>query len=145
MFFMVEAKTKLDGIKTKVHAVESKVHDVITKDHPQYRRMHRTFGQRMADDITMLGGSWTFIIFVVLLLAVWVTLNFVAWFRHWDPYPFILLNLFLSCLAALQAPVILMSQNRAAERDYAVNRKAEREIEDIQRDLEEIKTLIRKR
>ena len=68
---------------------------------------------------------------------------------EWDPYPFILLNLFLSCLATFQAPVILMSQNRTtemdrkrAEYDYAVNRKAEREIEDIQKDLEEIKNQI---
>jgi uncharacterized membrane protein len=69
----------------------------------------------------------------------------------WDPYPFILLNLFLSCLAAFQAPIILMSQNRTTERDrkraeydYAVNRKAEREIEDIQKDLEDIKKMILK-
>ena len=70
----------------------------------------------------------------------------------WDPYPFILLNLFLSCLATFQAPVILMSQNRSAERDrtraeydYLINRKAEREIEDMQKDLEEIKKLIIKK
>ena len=73
-------------------------------------------------------------------------LNVMAWINHWDPYPFILLNLVLSCLAAMQAPVILMSQNRTTERDraraeydYQVNRKAEREIEQIQKTLEIIK------
>ena len=74
-----------------------------------------------------------------------------AWHFRWDPYPFILLNLFLSCLATFQAPIILMSQNRQTERDratakydYAVNRKAEREIQDMQKDLDEIKRMIRK-
>jgi len=74
----------------------------------------------------------------------------VAFVQKWDPYPFILLNLTLSCIAAIQAPLILMSQNRTterdrikAERDYLVNRKAEREVEDMQRDLDEIKKMIK--
>ena len=97
-----------------------------------------TVGQRMADRIAIFGGSWTFILIFLLLLLTWVVLNTVvlAWFNgSFDPYPYIFLNLILSMLAALQAPVIMMSQNRhsakdraAAEHDYEVNLKAELEI-----------------
>ncbi len=97
-----------------------------------------TVGQRMADRIAIFGGSWTFILIFLLLLLSWVVLNTVvlAWFNgSFDPYPYIFLNLILSMLAALQAPVIMMSQNRhsakdraAAEHDYEVNLKAELEI-----------------
>ncbi|UCD03769.1 MAG: DUF1003 domain-containing protein [Candidatus Woesearchaeota archaeon] len=109
-----------------------------------------TFGQRAADKLTAFCGSWTFITFVLIYIFFWIVFNMVAFIHHWDPWPFIILNLTLSCLAALQAPIILMSQNREAERDrrrleydYQVNRKAEREIEDMQKDLEEIKKLIK--
>ena len=74
-----------------------------------------TFGQRAADKIARFGGSWTFIAIFFVLIAVWMTVNTVALFRPFDRYPFILLNLVLSCLAAIQAPVILMSQNRQAD------------------------------
>ena len=112
-----------------------------------------TFGQRSADFLAVWGGSWEFIGGLSLFLMGWMILNtYLVVIGEWDPYPFILLNLFLSCLATFQAPVILMSQNRTTERDrrraeydYAVNRKAEREIEDIQKDLEEIKKLIIKK
>ena len=104
-----------------------------------------TLGQRAADGLARWAGSWAFIIFFMVFLVVWMCLNIYAWMGEWDPYPFILLNLVLSCLAAIQAPVILMSQNRAAEKDrqrmeydYAVNRKAERKIEEIQKQLEKI-------
>ncbi len=110
-----------------------------------------TFGQRLSDKIAEVGGSWSFLIFLSSILVLWIIFNVIEiFFRRWDPYPFILLNLFLSCLAAYQAPIILMAQNRAAdrdrhkaERDYAVNRKAEREVENMQEDLEEIKNLIK--
>jgi uncharacterized membrane protein len=98
----------------------------------------RTFGQRAADLIAKWAGSWTFIISFLILLAIWMALNIYAWAGEWDPYPFILLNLVLSCIAALQAPVILMSQNRQGQKDrtkveydYKVNRKAEKGIEEI--------------
>ena len=114
-------------------------------------RNKRTPAQRYADLLASGMGSWSFLIGSVLFLLVWITINLLAWDNGWDPYPFILLNLVLSSIAALQAPIILMSQNRQAERDrinaqydYQVNRKAEREIRDIQKDLEEIKSLIRK-
>jgi len=116
-----------------------------------------TLGQKASDALTKWAGSWTFILLFLLFLILWMILNTYFWFKYiqgepFDPYPFILLNLILSCLAAIQAPVILMSQNRAAERDrqhaeydYQVNRKAEKEIQEIQKQLEKIgKKLIRK-
>ncbi|MFH1506210.1 MAG: DUF1003 domain-containing protein [archaeon] len=112
-------------------------------------RQKLTFGQRLADRIAQIGGSWGFIISFGVFLVVWLSINTYLAFVTWDPKPYILLNLVLSCIAAIQAPVILMSQNRAAERDrikaerdYAINRKAEREIANMQQDLDEIKELI---
>ncbi len=95
-----------------------------------------TFGQRMADNIASFGGSWTFIIIFFSFLCVWMMVNvWVLATKPFDPYPFILLNLILSCLAAIQAPIIMMSQNRQeekdrkrAEHDYKINLKAELEI-----------------
>ena len=106
-----------------------------------------SLGQKAADRISSFGGSWTFIGIFFFFLFFWIILNsYLLAKRPYDPYPFILLNLVLSCLAAIQAPIILMAQNRQAERDriqakydYAVNRKAEREIEDMQKDLDQIK------
>ena len=131
----------------------------LTKKHKRKVLQHKTprlkltFGQKSADFLAFWGGSWPFIGGLTAVLIAWMGLNtYFVVIGEWDPYPFILLNLFLSCLATFQAPVILMSQNRSTERDrkraeydYAVNRKAEREIEDIQKDLEEIKKLIIKR
>jgi uncharacterized membrane protein len=109
-----------------------------------------TLGQRAADVVTGFFGSWAFIIFILIFMAIWMSINVMMVLYRWDPYPFILLNFVLSCLAALQAPVILMSQNRQAERDritakydYQVNRKAEREITDIKNDVEEIKRMLK--
>ncbi len=111
-----------------------------------------TSSQKASDIVTSFFGSWTFIILLGVFLIIWIALNIAMWVQRWDPYPFILLNLVLSCLAAVQAPIILLSQNRQAERDrldakydYAVNRKAEREVANMQKDLDEIKALIRKK
>ena len=97
-----------------------------------------TFGQRIADAVAGFGGSWTFIITFLVVLIGYSTINIYLGHRAWDPYPFILLNLFLSMLAALQAPVIMMSQNRQdtrdrlrSELDYEVNRRAESEIQGL--------------
>jgi uncharacterized membrane protein len=94
-----------------------------------------TMGDRLADAVARFGGSWSFIIAFAVVLTVWVAVNVVLVTRAWDPYPFILLNLILSMLAAVQAPIIMMSQNRQdakdrlrSELDFAVNRKAEAEI-----------------
>ncbi|HEX7285418.1 MAG TPA: DUF1003 domain-containing protein [Candidatus Angelobacter sp.] len=105
-----------------------------------------TLGVRMADKVATFGGSWTFIILFGAVMAVWVVLNTAAFFsRHFDPYPYILLNLFLSMIAAIQAPVIMMSQNRQAAKDrlqadadYEVNLKAELEVAQLHRKLDNI-------
>ncbi len=107
-----------------------------------WHRQHRetmTFGQRIADAMAHTIGSWPFIIGQTILVAFWVVLNLTAWVREWDPYPFILLNLMFSVQAAYAGPVIMMSQNRQAERDrmqaqsdFDTNVKAELEIEDLQ-------------
>ncbi len=115
------------------------------------RRYHRrTLGERLADKLAEKAGSWGFIISFFFFLAIWMAVNLHA-AATFDPYPFILLNLVLSCLAAIQAPIILMSQNRAAivdrqkaERDYYVNRKAEKEIKILQRDVLQIKAMLSK-
>ena len=112
------------------------------KSHPIFRQK-LTLGQRASDGISRFGGSWTFIIIFGVFLVAWIGINsFFLLRRPFDPFPYILLNLALSCLAAIQAPIILMAQNRQAERDridakynYGVNRKAEREIQVLQRQL----------
>lgn len=113
-------------------------------------RKPKGIGQKAADWMTRWVGSWTFIILLAVYLAIWITINSIGFLYKFDPWPFILLNLTLSCVAAVQAPIILMSQNRQEERDrykaemdFRVNRKAELEIEDMQRDLEQIKKMIR--
>jgi uncharacterized membrane protein len=105
-----------------------------------------TKGEKATDLIAEWAGSWTFILSFLVFLGVWMMVNVLAWAGEWDPYPFILLNLVLSCIAALQAPVILMSQNRQAQKDrmkleydYKVNRKAERMIEEILDEVRELK------
>jgi len=113
-----------------------------------------TRGQRIADGVAEVVGSWRFIVIQSSLLALWIVFNVIGFIEHWDPYPFILLNLALSFQAAYTAPIIMMSQNRqavidrdSAKRDYTVNLKAELEIEllhqklDLLRD-QEIKLLI---
>ena len=111
-----------------------------------------TIGQKAADNLASFVGSWTFILLFVVFLILWILLNSFWFFfgRAWDPYPFIVLNLVLSTLASAQAPIILMNQNRQAERDrimvrydYQVNRKAEHEVTNMQKDLDEIKFMIR--
>jgi len=105
-----------------------------------------SFGARLADQFAQIVGSWTFIVVQSILLAIWVVLNIVAYVQHWDPYPFILLNLALSFQAAYAAPFIMMSQNRqqdidrkAAEHDYQINIKAELEIELLHQKIDELR------
>jgi len=120
-----------------------------------------TVGQRVADKVADTIGSWPFIITQSIILVIWIALNITAWINHWDPYPFILLNLMLSFQAAYAGPVIMMSQNRqsskdrlAAEIDHEVNTKAEfeigllvRRIDELERTLDEgqaeLKSLLR--
>ena len=104
-----------------------------------------TFGDRIADRVASFGGSWRFIGLAALVIAAWLIVNVVST-RSFDKYPFILLNLILSCLAALQAPIIMMSQNRQAahdrldaQHDYEINMKAEMEIVALHTKLDEIR------
>lgn len=106
----------------------------------------RTFGERLADRIAAFGGSWTFLIQFAVFIALWIAVNsLVLYWRPVDPYPYILLNLVLSCLAAVQAPVIMMSQNRQeakdrarAKNDYQVNLKAELEIRHLHEKMDHL-------
>lgn len=118
------------------------------EDHPALRDLpheHRTTAQKAADILTKFCGSWIFIFMVLIVIGVWIYLNMMMLIFRWDPYPFIVLNLCLSCLAALQAPVILMSQNRTEQRDrlqarydYYINRKAEKEILGLHKKIDRI-------
>ena len=119
---------------------------------PTMRTKKASAGQKAASWLAKWAGSWAFLSIFILFLVIWAILNtaFVL-FGVWDQYPFILLNLFLSCIAAVQAPIILMSQNRQtdidrhrAEYDYLVNRRAEREIKQLQIDVLEIKESVLK-
>ena len=110
---------------------------------PSYENTKR--GDRIADKVTSIVGSWRFLIIQTTLLVIWITLNIVAYIQHWDPYPFILLNLVLSFQAAYTAPIIMMSQNRQAAIDremlayyYKVNIKEELEIELLHHKLDKI-------
>jgi uncharacterized membrane protein len=105
-----------------------------------------TFGQRLADQVASFGGSWTFLIIFAGILMAWVALNLLLAAKAFDPYPYILLNLFLFMLASIQAPIIMMSQNRQsakdriqATHDYEVNLKAEIEIMALHDKLDEMR------
>jgi uncharacterized membrane protein len=116
------------------------------KDEGPAIRRPLTLGQRIADIVAATMGSWRFIIIQSAILLVWIALNITAYIQHWDPYPFILLNLALSFQAAYAAPFIMMSQNRqqdidrqAAENDYKVNIKAELEIELLHQKIDRLR------
>ena len=105
-----------------------------------------TFGQRLSDHIAAFGGSWKFIIIFSLIILLWISINaFILLTKPFDPYPFILLNLLLSCLAAIQAPIIMMSQNRQesrdrnrAEQDYKINLKSELELRQLHQKVDHL-------
>ena len=123
----------------------------ITGDHNPIPSRFLTAGEKAADGLTSGMGSWTFIIIFLAFIGLWILANVYAWVNQWDPFPFILLNLALSCLAAIQAPIILMAQNRQSQKDrqhakydYAVNRRAEREIKEIKIQLSRIEQSLNK-
>lgn len=160
-------------MSTRPHRIE----DLMTQESEQLRKLHsivtRTMdeeklildnllnppsealsrGQAISDKVARFGGSWAFIISFMMLLVVWIIYNSVAAQRAFDPFPFILMNLVLSCIAALQAPIIMMSQNRQEEKDrqraqndYMINLKAELEIRSLHQKMdllleEQMKTL----
>ncbi|MBS1487213.1 MAG: DUF1003 domain-containing protein [Bacteroidetes bacterium] len=123
-----------------------KGHNIITDKVEDEWVDEYTFGQKMADKVASFGGSWKFILLFIGFLLVWVAFNTYLYInRPFDPYPFILLNLILSCLAALQAPVIMMSQNRQnekdrerARKDYMINLKSELEIRMVHEKLDHL-------
>ena len=96
---------------------EEKVHLLLNKTVSENNECKESFGQRASDRLSSLAGSWTFVIGFTLLLLVWITVNTVLAAKSFDPYPFILLNLVLSCVSAIQAPLIMMSQKRQDEKD----------------------------
>lgn len=111
------------------------------REHKNWHETHTAslaFGQRLADSVANGMGSWRFIIIQTFIVALWMVLNVIAFIQHWDPYPYILLNLLFSTQAAYAAPIIMMSQNRASERDraqadadYKTNCEAKEEIEQL--------------
>jgi len=121
-------------------------HEILSTLVDQEFESNLTFGQRLSDKIASFGGSWRFIIIFGCILVLWISVNsFLLISKIFDPYPFILLNLILSCLAALQAPIIMMSQNRQeakdrlrASHDYQINLKAELEIRQLHQKLDHL-------
>lgn len=138
------------NVSKRLHNLEVEVSELLlhrkAADVNALEEERLTMGDRMADSLADSVGSWRFIVSFLIFIFLWMGLNVVAAVHHWDPYPFILLNLVLSCVAALQAPVIMMSQNRLetrdrlrAENDFEVNVKAELLLEHLTEEIELLK------
>ncbi len=132
----------LTTLGRQIHASQGLVRVRASRNPNEVIEAEMTFGERIADSVAGFGGSWAFIISFAVVLIVYTVINIFLDKKAWDPYPFILLNLFLSMLAAIQAPVIMMSQNRQdtkdrlrGELDFDVNRRAESEIQALTRKL----------
>jgi len=132
----------LTTLGRQFHAAQELVRIRANRNPNEVIEQEATFAERIADSVAHFGGSWSFIIWFSVALAIYAAVNIFLGQRAWDPYPFILLNLFLSMLAAIQAPVIMMSQNRQdtkdrlrGELDFDVNRRAESEIQGLARKL----------
>ena len=148
--FATMARQLLDADEGELRPHEKKVLEKVLKRLAISRyiendyREQATFGQRIADRVAEIGGSWTFIIGFFVFILVWISINtFILLERAYDPYPFILLNLLLSCIAAIQAPIIMMSQKRQETNDrlrsfndYRVNLKAELEVRHLHEKLD---------
>jgi len=142
-------KKELGELKeSEMKVLSSVAENQILSDKVDDKDLPETFGQKVADKVATFGGSWTFILSFAAFLVIWIGINvFILTNREFDPYPFILLNLILSCLAAIQAPVIMMSQNRQEEKDrerakndYMINLKAELEIRTLHEKLDHLMT-----
>lgn len=142
--FLAKEIGELSDLETTVLGVMQKNHILVDKIEENEERL--SIAQRLADKVAAFGGSWRFIIFFLCFMAIWIGGNVYFLFdRVFDPYPFILLNLILSCVAALQAPIIMMSQNRQEEKDrargkkdYMINLKSELEIRMIHEKLDHL-------
>jgi uncharacterized membrane protein len=135
----------LTVLSQRLHKTDQLLRNSVSRNVNQLDDDQLTLGQRIADTVAATMGSWRFIIIQSTVLLLWITLNVTAWIEHWDPYPFILLNLALSFQAAYAAPFIMMSQNRqsakdrlAAEIDHQVNSKAEIGVGLLLRRLDEL-------
>ena len=136
-------KTSIEESGKQVERLTEEIFTTLSNTISPKKKQKSTPGQKTADWLTKWAGSWVFIMGFFIFLILWMALNTYYWNNYlsgeaFDPFPFILLNLVLSCLAAIQAPIILMSQNRSnqrdrlrAEYDYQVNRKAEKEIREV--------------
>ena len=127
------------------HAAQELVRLRASRNPNEVIEQQATLGERIADSVARFGGSWAFINSFAIILTIYTVINIALNKKAWDPYPFILLNLFLSMLAAIQAPVIMMSQNRQdtkdrlrGELDFDVNRRAEAEIQGVSGKLHEL-------
>jgi uncharacterized membrane protein len=132
----------LTALGRQIHATQELIRLRATRNPNDLFETDETFGERVADGVARFGGSWTFIIAFGMVMVVYTAINIALRGQAWDPYPFILLNLFLSMLAAIQAPVIMMSQNRQdakdrlrGELDFDVNRRAASDIQGLSRKL----------
>jgi uncharacterized membrane protein len=132
----------LTALARQLHAIQELARARANRNPNDLIETEATFGERLADGVARLGGSWRFIIGFGIVMIVYTAINISLRGKAWDPYPFILLNLFLSMLAAIQAPVIMMSQNRQdtkdrlrGELDYDVNRRAASDIQGLSRKL----------
>jgi CRP/FNR family transcriptional regulator, cyclic AMP receptor protein len=131
-----------DDVGATVSRVQKLVRIRATRNPNEVIEEKENWGEKIADAVAHFGGSWTLILVFIAFIGIWALINVQLRGRAWDPYPFILLNLFLSMLAAIQAPVILMSQNRQdikdrlrGELDYDVNRRAEAKVHGVDRKL----------
>jgi len=142
----IDVMVELGG---RLHENDRILRNMVSRNVNEMEEDQMTWGQRVADKVADTIGSWPFIITQTVILTVWIILNVTAWIKRWDPYPFILLNLMLSFQAAYSGPVIMMSQNRqsakdrlAAEIDHQVNTKAELEINNLMRHMDELEMSI---
>jgi CRP/FNR family cyclic AMP-dependent transcriptional regulator len=152
------AMDMLTVLGRQMHATQNLVRVRAARNANEIIEEESTLGDRLADNVAGFGGSWTFILTFLAILVVYTAINIALRTSAWDPYPFILLNLFLSMLAAIQAPIIMMSQNRQdtkdrlrSELDFDVNRRAASEVQGLSRKLnsladkmDDIETLVRK-
>ncbi len=135
----------LTALSRQLHSSQQLIRTRASRNPNELIEKESTLGERIADHVARFGGSWTFIITFFILMTIYTSINVLLGTRAWDPYPFILLNLFLSMLAALQAPVIMMSQNRQdtkdrlrGELDFDVNRRAASDIQGLSRKLNQL-------
>lgn len=143
---ILENDTDLAHCQINEELIHELLSGKISKNINNIHDENSSLGQRTADKIATFGGSWTFIISFGIVLVLWIVINTIILFSHpFDPYPFVFLNLVLSCLAAIQAPIIMMSQNRQSEKDrltanndYLVNLKSELIIEDLHYKIDDV-------